>query len=312
MEIIEVNKQEYGEEIPSPYFIFGSAPFNNLNKNKSEIVYYLLFRDNKFRLGIIGGIKNNEFHSPFSAPYGGFSYISQNISIEHIDEAIEALLNWAMRKKISSITITLPPPIYNNSFITKQVNSLWRGDFEFKNIDLNHSFNLDYFDNYNQHINQKGRRNLKLAMKAGLRFFKCKNNKDKKLAYDIIHKNREKKGIPLRMTWKQITDTANIVLADFFCAYNDKQIPVASAIVFHINPSVVQLIYWGDIPDFYKLRPMNFLSFKIFEYYKSQGKKIVDLGPSSVNSSPNYGLSKFKKSIGCNISLKYTLTKIFQ
>ena len=49
---------------------------------------------------------------------------------------------------------------------------------------------------------------------------------------------------------------------------------------------------------------MNFLSFHVFQYYKNQGIEIVDIGPSTENSIPNYGLCEFKESIGCDILIK--------
>jgi hypothetical protein len=54
---------------------------------------------------------------------------------------------------------------------------------------------------------------------------------------------------------------------------------------------------------------MNFLSYKIFEFYKKTGIRIVDIGPSTENSVPNHGLCEFKESIGCDISTKFTYRK---
>ena len=54
---------------------------------------------------------------------------------------------------------------------------------------------------------------------------------------------------------------------------------------------------------------MNFLAFKIFEYYNHKRKKIIDLGPSSEDSVPNYGLSEFKESIGGSMDNKFTFSK---
>jgi lipid II:glycine glycyltransferase (peptidoglycan interpeptide bridge formation enzyme) len=72
----------------------------------------------------------------------------------------------------------------------------------------------------------------------------------------------------------------------------------------------VQVIYWGDIPEFSKYKTMNFLSFNIFEHYKKSGLKIVDIGPSTENSIPNYGLCEFKESIGCSIAAKVTFSNL--
>ena len=80
--------------------------------------------------------------------------------------------------------------------------------------------------------------------------------------------------------------------------------PLASAIVFHVSAYVVQLIYWGDLPGHSKTRSMNFMAGKLFEYYKNQGKRIVDLGPAGEHSIPFFGLGEFKESMGCAINYK--------
>ena len=308
MEILEVSAKEYAAVIGIPYHVFGTAAFNELNSFKCDEVSYLLFRESKFRLGLIGGIRDKMLQSPFSAPFGGYSYISTDIRLQYIDEAAELLKTWASGKGILSIKITLPPLVYDSSFISKQINCLWRHGFEISEVDLDYFFDLEYFnDSYLQHIRYNSRKNLKIALSLSLKFFICKTDEEKKLAYEIILKNREYRGYPLRMSWEEVSDTVRIIQVDFFIVNNNDQAPVASAIVFHVSESVVQVIYWGDLPGYSEFKPMNFISFKVFEYYKYSGKKVVDVGPSTENSMPNYGLCEFKESVGCKIDPKYTL-----
>ncbi len=310
MEILEVSKKDYNEVIRVPYYIYGSAAFNDLNKNKCDDVFYLLFREGKYRLGIIGGCRDRIFYSPFSAPFGGYSFVAEDVRLQYIEEAITLLDQWAIKKDLISISITLPPAIYGGSFISKQVNCLWRHNFKVAEIDLNYSYDLGNFnDRYSEQIWHNARKNLNISMNAGLEFIKCKNDDEKRLAYDIISKNREGRGYPLRMSWEQVKNTSGLVEADFFMVNVEKQLPVASAIIFHINNSIVQVIYWGDLQGHSEIKPMNFISYKVFEYYKSIGVKLVDIGPSTQHSVPNYGLCEFKEGIGCRIDPKYTLIK---
>jgi hypothetical protein len=309
MEILEVSTSSYEGLIHAPYHIFGSATFNELNKGKCDKVYYLLFNEAKSRLGIIGGSIGNVFNSPFSAPFGGFVFLSEDIRLKYIEEAIDLLKNWAVEKGFTTINITLPPSIYGDDFITKQTNCLFRKGFAIAKIDLNYSINLNDFDEkYIDRIWYNARKNLRIALNTDLYFVKCKSDVEKRLAYNIIQKNRKERGYILRMSWQQIVDTIQIIPADFFMVFNGNQIPIASAIVFNINPVIVQVVYWGDLTKFNRLKTMNFLSFKVFDYYKSMGKKIIDIGPSTENSLPNYGLCEFKESIGCSICTKLTFS----
>jgi hypothetical protein len=310
MEILEVGVSEYSEVIRAPYHSFGSASFNNLNRDKSDNVYYLLFREGKFRLGLIGGCREKKFYSPFSAPFGGFSYVSEDIRLQYIEEAIKLLIEWSASKGFISVSITLPPAIYKSSFISKQTNCLWRGGFEISKIDLNYSFDTEEFDEkYTELIWYNARKNLNIAMNSNLKFLGCNTDQEKSLAYDIICSNRESRGFPLRMTWKQVSETVEIIDADFFLVQNEFHKSFASAIVFHVSETVIQVVYWGDIPGFSELKPMNYMAYKIFEYYNLNGRKIVDIGPSTEDSNPNYGLCEFKESIGCSIDPKFTFTR---
>ena len=305
MEIIEVTKNEFERIIYEPFHIYGTSHFNDLNKFKCESVYYLLFKEDKYRMGIIGGIVNGIFFSPFSAPFGGFSFLNSKIGIDHIDKAIDLLITWGKTKKLKAINLTLPPSIYDESFIAKQTNSLYRKNFSILRIDLNYIFNSDNFnDNYITSLSVNARNKLKNAFKNNLIFQICQSISEKRMAYEIIKQNRKSRGYPLKMSWEQISDTTKIIKADYFLVCNFDNTPIASAIVFYACNFIVQVIYWGDVPEYSHYRTMNFLSYKIFEYYKYKGYKIIDLGTSTENSIPNLGLCDFKESIGCDISLK--------
>ena len=309
MEILEVGPEEYAELVAAPYHVFASAAFNSLNADKCDEVFYLLFRDGKYRLGLIGGRRNNTFLSPFSAPFNGFSFISPRIRMLYLEGAIRALRQWAGEKGINRISLTLPPSIYEPSFISKQLNCLWRENFNIAQIDLNYAFDLESFDEgYMDNIWHNARKNLRISINSGLEFKVCASDREKKLAYDIIGKNRESRGFPLRMTWQQVSDTIRIIPADFFVVEDASGTSIASAIVFHLTQDIVQVVYWGDLNEYGKLKTMNFLSFTLFEHYRKLGFKYVDIGPSTEDSVPNFGLAEFKESIGCTIDTKYTLT----
>ncbi len=309
MEIIEVTSLEYSQIIHSPYFKYGLAEFNLLNFNKCESVYFLLFKEGKYRLGLIGGKINGIFCSPFSAPFGSFSFFKSEVRIEYLDSAVDLLIEWAKKKKFNGIKLTLPASIYDESFIAKQSNVLYRKSFAISSVALNYALNLEFFtDQYLSKIKDNARKNLKHAFKFGLNSRICDEISEKRIAFEIIKNHKEAKGYPLRMTWEEILKTTDVISTDFFLVTNSDGLPIASAIMFHVSESVVQLIYWGDVLEYKHLRTMNFLSYKLFEYYKSLDLKIVDLGPSTENSLPNYGLCEFKESIGCTVSTKFSFS----
>ena len=308
MNISEILSKEYQDIFTTPYHIFNSVAFNELNKYKCDSIHYLLFRDSKIRLGLILGKRGEDMFSPFSAPFGCFSFLNEKIGINEIDESIQVLDDYLIEKKIRYIKFVLPPLCYNVSFISKLINSFSRNGYTISSIDLNHVFKTSLFnEKYMDIIHGNARNKLKLALKQNFVFQKTE---DIGLVYGIISKNRQVRGFPLRMTLEQVEETIQTVKYDaFVVALNQDYI--ASALVYHVANKIVQVIYWGDIPEFSIMKTMNFLSYKVFEFYKNTGIEIIDIGTSTENGIPNYGLCDFKESIGCSVESKFIFEKKF-
>lgn len=303
MEIIEVGPDHYAQQFPQPHHIFNAAAFNALNAHKCEKVYYLLFKDSKIRLGIIFGVRNNILTAPFSAPFGSFENATDDIRLQQIDAALEALEKWAVSKNFEGVRIVPAPLFYNPNFGSKLKNCLFRAGYDKRNIELNFQFPTSKAEeSYESNIWYNARKNLIRANASGLVFKKIPIAEGRK-AHEIIAQNRMQRGFPLRMTWEQVAETMDVVTVDFFIVEKDS-VGIAAAVVFHVSPNVVQIIYWGDLPSFAEYKTMNFLSYNIFKHYKDQGIGVVDVGPSTENSVPNYGLCEFKESIGCDMSTK--------
>ena len=303
MEIVEVTAGQYAEVIYKPTQFFNAAAFNAVNAYKCDNVFYLLFKDAKIRLGIIFGVRNNILVSPFSAPFGGFETVNDDIRLHQIDQALETLGNWARAKNFDGIKIVPPPFFYHPNFLNKIDNCLHRAGFGKANIELNYQFPTAKFnENYESMIWYNAKKNLKRGFQAALVFEKLDHNNGKK-AYDVIAQNRAARGFPLRMTWEQVLETTTIMQADFFLVKKDSG-PVGAAVVFHVSEKTVQVIYWGDLPQFSEYKTMNFLSYNLFKHYKEGGIEMIDIGPSTENSIPNHGLCEFKESIGCDINIK--------
>jgi hypothetical protein len=305
----EVSPQQFSTVINNPFHIFGSAPFNELNKTKAEQVSYLLFKDSKYRMGLVVGMKETSLLSPFSAPFGGFTPLHDDIKLQSVEESVDCLVAWAKTRGIKNIKITLPPPIYFESYLAKVVNVFYRKNFATRQIELNYHYDLNKFsETYAESIWRNARKNLNQALANNLSFFKCETEAQKQEAYAVIQHNRSVRGVPFRMSWQQIMDTTEIISADFFLVHAAGK-SIAAAIVFRVATHIVQVIYWGDLPEFSHLKTMNFLSYKVFEFYKKENYRFIDIGYSTVDSIPNYGLCEFKESIGCDMQPKLVFEK---
>lgn len=311
MEIIEVDALIYDKTI-NAISLFSQASFAVLNQHKVDKLYFLLFKDSKVRLGIILGLRHNELLSPFSAPYGGFSFVEADCKAKIIDDAISVFTEWIQQKKVVKVKLSLPPMHYNHPFQTRLINGLRNNFYTIAEIDVNHHFQVpvgNFDDVYIKMLQRNARKNLNNALKEPLELIHLPEQEAHR-AYQVIAINRSAKQKPLRMSLEQVLEVSVITKVDFFVVTHQKQ-DVASAIVFHVNKYSVQVVYWGDNPDFYELRSMNYLTYQLFKHYAQIGIQTLDIGISTENSVPNYGLCEFKESIGCDVSLKYTMVKEF-
>lgn len=308
MKISLVSPKEYSEIFPQPFSLFNSVKFSELNRKKCLNVDYLIFQDSKIRLGIILGEKENSFNSPFSATYGGFSYNTQ-VPLQYYVESC-VLLKEFVHSVNKELRITLPPPLYDKSDTAKTQFAFLYAGAKISSVEYNHYFKLKQFSDYENLLDSKTRNKLHHALLSNFSFQKLNssNPDDILRAYSVIAINHQERGNPLRMSYTDVFNTSHIIPIDFFVLTNQDNVDIAAAIIFHTSKVISQIVYWGDIPQYSHLRPMNFLAYKIFEYYYDSHIKVLDIGISSENGVPNYGLCEFKENIGCYSTTRFSLT----
>lgn len=284
--------------------VFNTPEFNLLNSAKCDELFFLLFGEKKYSLGIILGRRGDVLCSPFSAPFGGFSHRDE-VSVDSLCKAARELIDFAQQRHLS-IKISLPPYFYEPDFLEKSVYAFLNSGFKIQYSDINYHFSLDSYADYNDILKRNARKNLKRAMTYDLDFRKAVTPDDIEMAYSTIKANREFRGYPLKMSLQDVKDTVKIIDADFFNLFYEG-VSIAAAQVFHVAKDIVQVIYWGDCPGYGHIRPVNYLAYCLVDYYKSLGVKYIDVGPSSEFGVPNTGLCDFKESIGCLSTNKFTL-----
>lgn len=308
MNILEVAENEYKTFVVNPFSGFDKVEFIELNKHKVDEVKYFIFENNKKRFGLVAGIKDSILKCPFSATFGIFSEIAHNNKIQHYHEAINSLIEWTKNKNLKKIIICCPASFYQEKHIAKFQNALFCNNFRLLDYDVNFEYELSNFKNgYIENLTSDSRRNLKQALKEELTFEKTE---DLETVYKIIKQNREEKGFPLWMSQEDIENTSKIIKSDLFLVKNKENEPIASAYVQRIKEGIANVVYWGNLQKFDRLYPMNFIAYKVFEYYSSQKNiHFISIGTSTKDSEPNYGLCDFKESIGCKCCAKLNFIK---
>lgn len=297
-----VSADAYRRTFLSPAVVYNSVAFSELNALKVAEVRYVVFsKGGKPRLGLTIGVgADGRMRAPFSAPFACFDFNKEQC----VDVIVDAV--GLLRCDFAGLVLTLPPTLYAPSMIAKTA------------IALNHSGARRLYDDWNFHlplaasggygslVDSDTRRVVASGAATGYGLLEVAD--DPWRAYAVVAANHEAKGYPMRMTERQVVATAGKggpVKGRFFVLTNGVE-DAAAAIVYDVTPAVSQVIYWGDAPRHGCRYAMNLLAARLYEYYSSRGKSILDIGPSSSEGIPATGLCNFKESIGCIVSSKPT------
>jgi len=309
--LTNVSDLTFENSVANVYHVFNKPAFSILNKSRCDEFYFLLFKDTKYRLGLSVGIKDGMLLTPFSAPFGGFSFLKQNVQIEVIEKAVEQLEAFSLTKYCTGIRLILPPLIYNESFIAKQINVLYRMGYKNSNLDLDFYIPLQTATSYEELLWYNAKKNLRISREQGFEVVLCNDDtKLQQIIYEVVKENRISKGKPMNMTWDEIHSTSSVISTDFFLLKRREE-AIAGGIVYKAAEGIRYVPFWGDKPGYASQKPMNFLSHYIAEYYKRAGDRYLHIGISTENSVPNYGLCEFKESIGCVVTPKLSFEKRF-
>ncbi len=313
MDILEVSPKEYQQIIGAEVPVFIRSEFLELNSDKVDMIHYLIGKDSKQRFAFAIGEKEKEWKAPFSAPFSNIVFLKKDISMDQLYAFVSGLNSFAVKHKAKSVNIFLPANIYGEQQNSKMVNALLGNGYRILFEDINYSFDLDAIsiDTYPDSISHMGRKNLRIGLDSDLRLERCESKQEEEDAYDIIKINRESRGFPLRMTKQQVMDTISIVDHDLFLIKKEDRM-IASAVVYHVTRDIAQVVYWGNIPDVGNYKPINYMAYMLIRYYKNMGFRILDIGPSTEEGIPNFGLCTFKESIGCISSAKTRLQIDFE
>lgn len=313
MECTVVDKDVYNRYTNDCKYVYNSSAFHELNKGKTDEILYLLFKaKDKFYGALALGIKDKKAYIPYSAPFGFFEQKKESLKLERYHEIFDALESYLYSKGISSLYFKMPPEIYAPSEITKVANCLTNRKYQLLAMELNYQLPIEkYGKDYEKYLASNARKNLKNAVKSNLTVKRCVRPEEKLTAYQIIQTNRRQRGFPLRMTCEQVFETTKIVEHDFFLVeFNN--ISIAAALIYYVTNGIAQVIYWGEDKAYSSIRPINFLAYELVNYYLKKEIRVLDIGPSTEDGIPNYGLCEFKEGIGCEISPKYVFYKMLE
>lgn len=310
--ICNVDIGEYARYSTAMHNAFNRAEFLRLNIGKVDELHCLVIsKGNSARFAVSFGMNAHSMRCPFSASFGYIEDIKGGQSIENYEYALRLIDEYMNMLMPDKVEITLPPSFYRQSEISTWAFLLDLYGWRAERTDLDYAFRIpEIISDYENVIAHNARKNLRISMQNGFELKKCESLDEKKEAYRIIKLNRDSKGYNLAMTEQEVLDTIKVVDADMYLLHADG-INYASALVYEVSPKIGLVVYWGDIPDVGDKKVMNYLPYALLNEYHSRGFEYLDIGTSTLNGRPNYGLSNYKDSIGCVKTIKLTFSKSY-
>ncbi len=259
--------------------------------------------DNQHELEVVFGISGDVMSSPFSAPFGGV-WANGSATQAEYSTFCARLVAFARDKAVSRINVTLPAECYSSANVDLQLGAFVAAGFEVLYSDINHT--IDLTRDFRSNLKRGARRSLTKAQSAGLSFVHADTDALRRRVYEIVRLNRQQKEKPLKLSYEDLGQVSTVTDTDYFLVTQDEK-DIAGAVVFKLSTDVSQVIYWGNDVSYNSLNAIHFLAMHLWEYYRGRCK-LLDIGPSSSAGVTDTGLAAFKESIGCERTLKHTLS----
>lgn len=314
MKAIRVSSAEYAKLFPTPSVAYNTVEFSELNRDKCRDVHYIAIADDtgKVRFGITLGLKDGELCAPFSAPFGCMEETKPQ-QITYYLEAVDALRDYGAQLGCH-VRLTLPSEIYSrHSHVEKQYLAALTRGAQLLYTDSNYGRTLSRDDDMSTMLGRPGGTCYRAASRAGLTCAVYPATDSAKLheAYALISSHHTAHGYPVRMSLERLEATmarlASRIRGEVFIVYSGADAIAASINYVHCEERIVQPIYWGYMAGTGYMRPMNYMAVEMACHYASEGYGWLDLGSSSELGVPDYGLCRFKESLGYDLFIKPTL-----
>ena len=304
--LIEVSKNQYRKHFPHDPHPYITEGFIGLVEHKTDKIVRLIDSDDKVSIGLIAGVKDNILCSPFSAPFGGFHSIHDDVFYSDIYNFLVQLKEYAVNQSLKMMTITLPPNIYNSSINAKFVNAFVRTGYTMEIPDIVNGVDLNLFNGTWER--KKVVEAYKSAVRNDMTFSNLTDEKLMEEAYEIIVNNRIMQDRNIYLSFSDLMEVNKLFPVDFFSVKNSEGLSVGAGVFYRGYKKIVQGIFMGDLIPRKAAGVIDFLILNIYNHYKKLGFEYIDTGLSSKLGIPNEGLIRFKEIHNSISSLRYTFT----
>ena len=299
-------------EIPPGYspdyhpFIFNRP--DHLSLQGGDWVHFYLLRkiSQKIIASVAFQIQKTIAKSPLRAPFGSFHF-SERLSPEDLFEFVQRCESQLRKKGAKTIVLTEPPLFYRKTGELFHA-ILFNLDYRISCAELSSGIRIGR-EAFEQKIDSWEKRKLKQARSRGVRYKTIPIGK-LEMVYGFLEKCREQKGHRLSMTLQELTDTVAQFNDAFILSgtFLQKEL-IAASIAIRVHPDILYNFYAGHMKKYDSISPMVTLTSGLYKFCAQNQIHLLDLGTSTINGKPNFGLLDFKLRLGAVPSMKLTFEK---
>ncbi|QQG44859.1 MAG: GNAT family N-acetyltransferase [Candidatus Roizmanbacteria bacterium] len=242
--------------------------------------------------------KNLIFASHPGATYGGIVH-KKVLSLQNTCKLVEELIKYVTRLGCEKMQITPPPILYHKLPSNNIEFAFHKNGFYLKKRELTSIVSLKLETNISNIFKQEARTALRKAVKKKI---KTKNSDDFITFYNLLKVNLMKKyNVNPTHSLEELLKLKELFpdKISLKSAYLNEKL-IAGVINFVCNEKVMLAFYISQDNDYQSYRPLNLLFHEILNECRQKGYYFYDLGLFTVNMEPNWGLARFKESLGGN------------
>jgi len=252
-------------------------------------------------------VGNGLWRSPARGTFAGFAFQS-NLHIEDLFAFYDEVESSLRDQGAHNLEILPAPMAHDQVAFSNQFYLLNTRGYRMTHCDLNHSLAVNSLS-LPERMTYGNQKRLNKCRREGLTAEQLPLSA-LSIVYETLASNRASKGLSMSMTLLQLRTMAdafpdNMVL--FGC--RDGEALAAAALCLRLSSSVMYVFYWGDRPGYASLSPVVAVADAIYSYCQAAGLSLLDIGISTKDSEPNYGLIQFKRGLGFVESLKVRMSK---
>ncbi len=246
------------------------------------------------------------WRNPARGTFAG--YATRGLELEGLMDFHAAVENRLQQHGGCGMEILLPPQAHGTVAVAQQIYALRARGLSISRCDLNQSLEVSAVP-LSERMSYGNRKRLNKCQREGHEARQVGLDALSEV-YACIASNRAAKGYPMSMSLNALQDMATALpdsLVLFECRQNGRV--SASAVCLRLDAQTLYVFYWGDAPGQSTHSPVVMVAEAIYTHCQREGVRLLDVGTSTIDTEPHFGLLHFKQGLGMAESLKFRMEK---